>query len=73
MLAVQGFRFENVSVTGRIIGGMRIRTLIGPPLQQEIVRSTAVAIALCNLDPEHRADRAPGSNRSQRRRPVAER
>jgi hypothetical protein len=30
---------------------MRIHTLIGPRLQQEIVRSTTVAIALSNFDP----------------------
>jgi hypothetical protein len=66
---VRAFDPAMVSVVGRILVLMRIRTLIGPPLQQEIVRSTAVAIALCNPDAEHRTDRAPGRN-SRPRRPA---
>ncbi|WP_165839625.1 hypothetical protein [Rhodococcus sp. Eu-32] len=47
---------------------MRIRTLIGPPLQQEIVRFTAVALALSHADPEGGTGRVPARNTSSRGR-----
>ncbi|MBY6413397.1 hypothetical protein HQ346_17010 [Rhodococcus sp. BP-252] len=50
---------------------MRIRTLIGPPLQQEIVRSTAVAIALSNPDPDGgSSDRLPSRTLPRPGRPT---
>lgn len=36
----------NLSVAASILVDMRIRTLLGPPLPQEIVRDTATALAL---------------------------
>lgn len=37
---------RTVSVGDLIIAGMRIRTLLGPPLPHEIVRDTATAMVL---------------------------
>lgn len=53
-----------------ILEGMRIRTVLGPPLPHEIVRDTATAIVLSMTHEEEPASAQPDPRIARTSRPV---
>lgn len=61
---------RTVSVGHLILEGMRIRTVLGPPLPHEIVRDTAAAIVLSMTHKEEPASARPDPRTAPASSPV---